>query len=242
MGKGRIELKVAELMGVAGGEDRMESIPRSISAISPLMEIANQENLSPSKHVAARFLSCSLKRMDPALRSGQRAKDEINEGVFKLNSNGSSLGNSGKAGGGGLIQNDKGEWLKGYARNVGFSTSVFAELWALHDGLRLCIALKLPAMIIELDAKLIVDPLQKSNGHRNCIDALVSDCKTELGNIPRVQINHFYREVNKCADALARRGAMLSQDFVIFLDPPAEVSLLLSLNSVRVAYDRVISV
>ena len=69
------------------------------------------------------------------------------------------LGNLGKAGGGGLIRNDKGEWLEGYARNVGFSTSVAAELWALRNGLRLCIALKLPAVIIELDAKLIVDLL-----------------------------------------------------------------------------------
>ena len=47
---------------------------------------------------------------------------------FKLNSDDSSLGNLGKAGGEGLIQNDKGEWLKGYARNVRFSTSVAVEL------------------------------------------------------------------------------------------------------------------
>ena len=92
---------------------------------------------------------------------------------FKLNSDGSSLGNPGKAGGGGLIRNDKGEWLKGYARNVGYSTSVAAELWALCDGLRLCITLKLPVVIIELDAKLIVGHLQKSDGHQNCIDVIV---------------------------------------------------------------------
>ena len=102
---------------------------------------------------------------------------------------------------------------------MGFSSSVAAELWALRDGLRLCIALKLPTVIIELDAKLIVDLLQNPDGHRNCIDALVSDCKTELGNIPRVQINHCYCKANKCADVLARKGALLSQDFVIFLDP-----------------------
>ena len=152
------------------------------------------------------------------------------------------LGNPGKAGGGGLIRNDKGEWLKGYARNVAFSTSVAAEVWALRDGLRLCIALKLPTVIIELDAKLIVDLLQKSDDPRNCIDALVSDCKTELGNIPRVQINHCYREANKCANALARRGAMLSQDFVIFLDPSTDVSLLWSLDFAGVAYDHFVAV
>ena len=97
-------------------------------------------------------------------------------------------------------------------------------------------------MIIELDAKLIVGLLQKSDGHQNCIDALVSDCKIELENIPRVQINHCYREANKCADALARRGAMLSQDFVIFLDPSTDVSLLWSLDIAGVAYDRFVAV
>jgi len=84
------------------------------------------------------------------------------------------------------------------------------ELWALRDGLRLCIALKIPIVIIKLDAKLIVDLLQKEDGRQNCIDALVSDCKTELGAIPMVQIQHCYGEANKCVDALARRGALLS--------------------------------
>ena len=34
---------------------------------------------------------------------------------FKLNTNGSLLGNPGLASGCGLIQNDKGEWVKGFA-------------------------------------------------------------------------------------------------------------------------------
>ena len=108
----------------------------------------------------------------------------------------------------------------------------------LRDGIKLCISLKLPSVIFELDAKLIVDLLQKEEGHPNCIRALVSDCKTGLRDIPMVQIQHCYREANKCADALARRGALLPQDFVVFLDPPAEVSLLLSLDSAGVSYER----
>jgi len=30
-------------------------------------------------------------------------------------------------------------------KDVGYTTSVAAELWALRDGIRLCISLKLPA-------------------------------------------------------------------------------------------------
>lgn len=52
-----------------------------------------------------------------------------------------------------------------------------------------------------------------------------------------VRIQHCFREVNKCADALVRRRALLSQDFVVLLDPPFEVSLLLRLDSVGVSYE-----
>ena len=58
---------------------------------------------------------------------------------FKLNSDGSSMGNPGKAGGGGIICDFKGDWVSGYARAIGFTTSVAAELWALRDGINLCI-------------------------------------------------------------------------------------------------------
>ena len=104
------------------------------------------------------------------------------------------------------------------------------------------LCLEVSSVIIELDAKLFVDLLQNEDSHQNCIDALVSDCKSELRAIPMVQIQHCYREANKCADSLARRGALLSQDFVVFLDPPMEVSLLLSLDSAGVCYDRCIPV
>ena len=50
---------------------------------------------------------------------------------FKLNSDGSSRGNPGLASDGGLIHNEKGEWVNGYARAISITTSVVAELWTL---------------------------------------------------------------------------------------------------------------
>ena len=34
-------------------------------------------------------------------------------------------------------------------------------------------------------------------------------------------MGHTFREVNRCADALARRGCSLQDDFVIFDTPPS---------------------
>jgi len=93
----------------------------------------------------------------------------------KLNTDGSFIGNPGLAGGGGLIRNANGEWVQGFARAIGTTTSAAFELWALHDGIRLCIALKCPAIIIELDAKLVVDLLHKEDRNQNRLDAILRD-------------------------------------------------------------------
>ena len=106
----------------------------------------------------------------------------------------------------------------------------------------MCIALKIPAIIIELDAKLVVDLLQKEDRNQNGLDAILGGCKAGLKDIPMVKIQHCYREANKRANALARRGALLPQDFVVFLEPPADVSLLLSLDATEVAFDRIVNV
>ena len=55
-------------------------------------------------------------------------------GWVKLNTDGSAIGSIGRAGGGGVIRNHEGQWLRGYARPLGYSNSCIAELWALRDG------------------------------------------------------------------------------------------------------------
>ena len=63
------------------------------------------------------------------------------QGWFKLNSDGASQGNPGKAGGGGLIWDHQGMWIKGYMRRISVASSFVAECWALRDGLLLAIQL-----------------------------------------------------------------------------------------------------
>ena len=50
-----------------------------------------------------------------------------------------------------------------------------------------------------------------------------------------------FREGNKCVDNLARRGALLEQDFVVFIHPPLELELLVRLDSVGTLYDQFVS-
>lgn len=47
---------------------------------------------------------------------------------FKLNTDGSAIGNPGTAGGGGILRDDQGIWVKGFARNIRTTISFLAEL------------------------------------------------------------------------------------------------------------------
>lgn len=56
---------------------------------------------------------------------------------IKINVDGSSYGNPGRAGFGGLLRNSVGEWLIGYSGCCGIATNINAELQAIEHGLRL---------------------------------------------------------------------------------------------------------
>nr|POF19331.1 putative ribonuclease h protein [Quercus suber] len=54
---------------------------------------------------------------------------------YKLNTDEASCGNPRRAGGGGVIRGSAGNWIKGFVRYIGSTTSIIAEFRALRDGL-----------------------------------------------------------------------------------------------------------
>ena len=56
-------------------------------------------------------------------------------------------------GGGGVVRDDQGNWVIGFARKIGLVNSFLAELWSLRDGLFLCVQAQIQALIVEMDAK-----------------------------------------------------------------------------------------
>ena len=73
-----------------------------------------------------------------------------------LNTDGAAVGNPGRARCGGLIRNERGEWLGGFSRSIGCADSFMAELWGLRDGLTLYIDLHLNVVDVQLNAKAVV--------------------------------------------------------------------------------------
>ena len=157
----------------------------------------------------------------------------------KLNTDGAALGSPGLAGGGGIIRDCHGEWISGFARSIGFTTSFAAEFWALRDGLRLCLSLGINAVEVEVDASFVVSLMANAADTNSEFAPLVDDCRDLLKRIPQAQIKHCYREGNKCANKLARLGTDLEENFVVFYAPPSVIAPLLFLDKLGFTQERV---
>ena len=64
-----------------------------------------------------------------------------------------------------------------------------AELWVVRDGLTLCLDRNFPDVIIELDAKAIIDVISNPNQPNSIISSIVNDCRHLASKIPQTRFN-----------------------------------------------------
>ena len=72
----------------------------------------------------------------------------------------------------------------GFARKIGSTTSFLTELWALRDGLNLCLSYNFAAVEVEIDAKAIVNAISNPNYSNVFVSPLMDDCRLLVSRIP----------------------------------------------------------
>ena len=98
------------------------------------------------------------------------------------------------------------------------------ELWA-RDGLKLAVQLGIGCLEVELDAKAIVEMLNNADNANSAnmkFSPLLFDCRFLIARFTQVRVAHVYREVNRCANFLAKKGCYMREDFVIFETSPLD--------------------
>nr|POE76898.1 putative ribonuclease h protein [Quercus suber] len=134
-------------------------------------------------NLATNFFYCAgrtRQRATKVLASVRWNKPKMN--WYMLNTDGSSVGNPGKAGGG--------------------------ELWALRDGLQICYAMGMQAVEIEIDVKTVADWVVGSTSINTAHSVLISNCRYLMEQLPKVKLKHCFREANQCVDFLAKKRAV----------------------------------
>lgn len=63
-----------------------------------------------------------------------------------------------------------------------------------------------------------------------------------MTNIPQVRLMYCFREVNRCADALAKLGTNMEDDFAVFESPPSCIVNILHSNKLGLTQDRICNI
>ena len=78
-------------------------------------------------------------------------------------------------------------------------------------------------LVIELDAKVVVELMQSNSPSNAFYSSLLADCRLLLGKLQHFRVKHAFREANRVADAMAKLGGTMQENFVVWDNPPSDV-------------------
>ncbi|BBN67603.1 Polynucleotidyl transferase, ribonuclease H-like superfamily protein [Prunus dulcis] len=163
-------------------------------------------------------------------------------GCFKINVDGSCMGEMGSISAGGIIRDSTGRWIKGFVTNLGCGKILEAELWGVFRGLLLTWNEGVRRIKVECDSFTAVFLINGETRPSHPLSNLIHSCKDMLLRDWECSISHIYREQNIAADHMAHMGQSSSLGYhVVDLLPPSIVSPLAN-DSVRMTTSRLFPV
>ena len=138
------------------------------------------------------------------------------QGWKELNTDGSCMGLHRLAGCRGLVRSVNGQWVVGFSKRIGITSSFAAELWGPREGLQLCCNLNINCLKVEMDAKSIVDVVGNSEYVNNIISPILDDCRCLMTRFQQIRSKYCFRQANQCANGLTRKSLRMTADFLIY--------------------------
>ena len=149
-------------------------------------------------------------------------------GWMKLNTDGASKGNPGKAGAGGLIRGHRGELFEVFAANCGECSSTQAELLVVMRGLIVAWNGGHRKVVVSVDSEVVLKLLEGDPPTNSPYIHIIRKCNALIQNNEwMVRIEHCYREANRAADWLANFGVALVTKFVLLEAVPSDLRSIL---------------
>nr|GMD48867.1 putative ribonuclease H-like domain-containing protein [Ipomoea batatas] len=138
-----------------------------------------------------------------------------------------------------------GDWIWGFSCNLGEGSIMEAEAWGILKGLKLTWDHGYRKVIIESDAKKVVDWIttrERNNLPIGNVANIISECKRWIGRDWVVRVIHIHREQNNVADWLAKKALAGSRGLSMLSEPETGILELLVDDSMGVPRQRVVSI
>lgn len=125
----------------------------------------------------------------------------------RINIDGASKGNPGRAGVGGVIFGPDGKEIKKFKQYIGIATNNVAEYTALIYGLQEALMLRALKVAVFSDSELLVKQFSGEYMVRDeVLKRLMKQVEHLCGGFSGVSVSHVGREDNKTADMLANQA------------------------------------
>lgn len=155
---------------------------------------------------------------------------------WKLNTDSSVLGSQGKAGAGVPIRNHYGGWIGGFSSHVGVTDILTAELWEIRCGIKSATKMGCSNLHTETDSSEAIGVIVHRADPFYPLLNLMHDIHYRLRAPFCQRISHIFREGNKPADWLAKKGTCQDEKLVPWESPSSDISMLLVADSAGVGY------
>ena len=158
-----------------------------------------------------------------------------------LNTDGAAKGQPGHAGGGGLLRDHRGVFLRGFAANIGICSAYKAELMAAVLGLEMAVEMNIHKLFLQMDNQACIEGIKNADYQGGECFHILNKCRRLISSFNfHFRIVHCYREGNVVPDKLANLGVELIERFVLFEAPPHDITPLLHQDLIGAAHPRLI--
>ena len=165
------------------------------------------------------------------------------EGWVILNTDGAAKGNPGRAGAGGVLRGDRGEWILGFSEFLGHCSSMKAELRAISRGLQLAAGAGFRKIWVQTDSRVVVGMLTNKMHWHPEHHFLLQRCSNWLRQEDwEVKITHCFREANHVADILANKGVEGTPGVTKYPLPPGDIRDALYADDIGVSWPRLVKI
>ncbi|KAI5310976.1 hypothetical protein L3X38_030080 [Prunus dulcis] len=152
-----------------------------------------------------------------------------NEGVIKINTDGCRKGEDGHITARGVLRDSSGQWMRGFAVNLGIGQVLEVELWGIYLGLKIAWDIGCSsAVVLESDSATAVHLLNKNVEHFHPLATMLWGCQDYINKNWVCSIHHVYRECNMVADKVAELSSCLELGLSTFQDPSDSIRSFLS--------------
>lgn len=130
-------------------------------------------------HIFANDIVCSFQSISCASSRPVRLVSWAFPGIgkLKLNPDGSTKGNPGSAGFGGVLREERGHWIRGFFGRLEECTSLEAELWDCSGDSKMIRQQGLEAMEVESDSTAAIDLINGEPPENSPHTILIKECK-----------------------------------------------------------------